>query len=245
MIEANDTSTALKQVELIDLGVKDFKSTWDYQEELFQKIIQTKIDNRNRSAAEQLPTSHHFIFVEHPAVITLGKNGSMKNLLVTQDVLNQHQISFFKINRGGDITYHGPGQIVGYPILDLDCFFTDIGKYLRLIEETIIRTLAEYGIEAGRSAGETGVWLDADKPSRARKICAIGIRCSRWVTMHGFAFNINTNLEHFNYIIPCGIQQKAVTSLQKELGREVPLNEVKEKILRHFSELFNVHFYNN
>lgn len=245
MIEANETSTALKQVELIDLGVKDFKSTWDYQEELFQKIIQTKIDNRNRSAGEQTPTSHHFIFVEHPAVITLGKNGSMKNLLVTQDVLNQHQISFFKINRGGDITYHGPGQIVGYPILDLDCFFTDIGKYLRLIEETIIRTLAEYGIEAGRSAGETGVWLDADKPSRARKICAIGIRCSRWVTMHGFAFNINTNLEHFNYIIPCGIQQKAVTSLQKELGREVPLNEVKEKILRHFSELFNVHFYNN
>jgi lipoyl(octanoyl) transferase len=181
--------------------------------------------------------------VEHPPVITLGKNGSMKNLLVTQEVLNQHKISFFKINRGGDITYHGPGQIVGYPIFDLDCFFTDIGKYLRYIEEAIIRTLAEYGIEAGRSSGETGVWIDADKPSRARKICAIGIRCSRWVTMHGFAFNVNTNLSHFDYIIPCGIQQKAVTSLQKELGYEVPLREVKDKILHHFSDLFHIQYY--
>jgi lipoyl(octanoyl) transferase len=237
-----ETDNIIKDVELIDLGVKDFKSTWDFQDELFQKIIQTKIANRNRSIDEQVPTTHHFIFVEHPAVITLGKNGSMKNLLVTQDVLNQNQISFFKINRGGDITYHGPGQIVGYPILDLDCFFTDIGKYLRLIEETIILTLADYGIVAGRSKGETGVWLDADKPSRARKICAIGIRCSRWVTMHGFAFNINTNLDYFNYIIPCGIEQKQVTSLKRELGKEVSIDEVKNKILKHFSALFHINF---
>ncbi len=235
--------TAIQEVELIDLGVRDFKSTWDFQDELFQKIIQIKIDNRNRTADNQAPTHHHFIFVEHPAVITLGKNGSMKNLLATQDTLNQNKISFFKINRGGDITYHGPGQIVGYPILDLDCFFTDIGKYLRLIEETIILTLAEYGIQAGRSKGETGVWIDADKPSRARKICAIGIRCSRWVTMHGFAFNVNTNLNHFNFIIPCGIEQKQVTSMKKELGREIAFNEVKEKILKHFAALFQARFY--
>ncbi len=245
MISGINTSINTQEVELIDLGVQDYKSTWDYQEELFQQIIKTKIENRHRDANEQLSIQHRFIFVEHPEVITLGKNGSLSNLLVTQEVLNQNHISFFKINRGGDITYHGPGQIVGYPIFDLDFFFTDIGKYLRLIEEVIILTLAEYGITAGRSKGETGVWLDADKPSRARKICAIGIRCSRWVTMHGFAFNINTNLNHFNYIIPCGIQQKAVTSLQKELGREVPLDEVKEKITRHFSTLFHIHFYKN
>lgn len=232
-----------QEVELIDLGVKDFKSTWDFQDALFQQIIRTKIENRERPEDQQMLTKHHLIFVEHPAVITLGKNGSMSNLLVTQDILNQQKISFFKINRGGDITYHGPGQLVGYPIFDLDCFFTDIGKYLRYIEEAVIRTLSEYGIQAGRSSGETGVWIDADKPSRARKICAIGIRCSRWVTMHGFAFNINTDLSHFNFIIPCGIQQKAVTSLQQELGHPVPLDEVKHKVMYHFAELFNITYY--
>lgn len=236
-------SVSSQEVELIDLGVKDFKSTWDFQDVLFQQIIRTKIENRERPEDQQMLTKHHLIFVEHPAVITLGKNGSMSNLLVTQDILNQQKISFFKINRGGDITYHGPGQLVGYPIFDLDCFFTDIGKYLRYIEEAVIRTLSEYGIQAGRSVGETGVWIDADKPSRARKICAIGIRCSRWVTMHGFAFNINTDLSHFNFIIPCGIQQKAVTSLQQELGHPVPLDEVKHKLMHHFAELFNITYY--
>ncbi|MFN5400678.1 MAG: lipoyl(octanoyl) transferase LipB [Bacteroidota bacterium] len=236
-------SVSSQEVELIDLGVKDFKSTWDFQDALFQQIIRTKIENRERPEDQQVLTKHHLIFVEHRAVINLVKHGSMSNLLVTQDILNKQKISFFKINRGGDITYHGPGQLVGYPIFDLDCFFTDIGKYLRYIEEAVIRTLSEYGIQAGRSVGETGVWIDADKPSRARKICAIGIRCSRWVTMHGFAFNINTDLSHFNFIIPCGIQQKAVTSLQQELGRSIPLDEVKHKVMYHFAELFNITYY--
>ena len=234
----NTTNTHL--VRIHDLGKIDFKSAWDLQEELVNDLVEIKVANREKNIGEQIIPEHHFLLCEHYPVITLGKNGSMKNLLLTQDALNDKQISFFKINRGGDITYHGPGQLVGYPILDLDYFFTDIGKYLRLIEETIILTLKEYGIEAGRSAGETGVWLEPHSPSRARKICAIGIRCTRWITMHGFAFNVNTNLDHFNFIIPCGIGNKQVTSLQKELGREVDLEDVKEKIKRHFSQLFNV-----
>jgi len=220
-----------------DLGLMDYKSAWDYQEKLFQEVIQRKLDQRDHPS-NNFEQKHYLLFVEHPHVYTLGKSGSMKNLLINQDTLNEKQISFFKINRGGDITYHGPGQIVGYPILDLDYFFTDIGKYLRYIEEAVIMTLGDYGIKAARSPGETGVWIDPQSPSRARKICAIGVRCSRWVTMHGFAFNVNADLDYFNFIIPCGITNKTVTSMKKELGRELDLNEVKEKLLSHFGELF-------
>ncbi|HAP00592.1 MAG TPA: lipoyl(octanoyl) transferase [Bacteroidetes bacterium] len=228
-----------RTVQVTDLGSIDFRSAWDEQEKIFSSLTENKMKNREQSEEEKIIPTHHFLFCEHFPVFTLGKSGSMKNLLVNQDTLNEKKISFFKINRGGDITFHGPGQIVGYPILDLDYFFTDIGKYLRLIEETIILTLADYGISAGRSSGETGVWIDAESPSRARKICAIGVRTSRWITMHGFAFNINTDLSYFDLIIPCGIQGKQVTSLQKELGREIDLNEVKEKILKHFAKLFD------
>ena len=225
------------KIKFTDLGLMDYKSCWDFQEKIFQEIIQIKINNRQKNKSET--PLHQLLFVEHPPVYTLGKSGSMSNLLINEDMLNEKQISFYKINRGGDITYHGPGQIVGYPILDLDCFFTDIGKYLRLLEESVIQTLAEYNIVASRLKGETGVWLDPDRPSKARKICAIGVRCSRWVTMHGFAFNVNTNLEHFNYIIPCGITDKSVTSMQKELGQEIYIEEVKNKLKGHFVNLFN------
>lgn len=221
-----------------DLGRIDYKSAWDYQEKLFDEIIQQKLSLRSKPETDFLPT-HHLLFCEHNPVYTLGKSGSMKNLLINQDVLNEKQISFFKINRGGDITYHGPGQIVGYPILDLDYFFTDIGKYLRLLEESVILTLKDYGIEAGRSSGETGVWLEPESPSRARKICAIGVRCSRWVTMHGFAFNVNTDLNYFNFIVPCGITNKGVTSMQKELKSELNMEEVKTKLRNHFASLFD------
>lgn len=220
-----------------DLGHMDYKSTWDYQEKLFQEVIDRKLFHRQHPE-EVFIQKHHLLFVEHPHVYTLGKSGSMKNLLINQDTLNEKQISFFKINRGGDITYHGPGQVVGYPILDLDGFFTDIGRYLRYLEEAVILTLREYGIEAGRSKGETGVWLEPQSPSRARKICAIGVRCSRWVTMHGFAFNVNTDLDYFRFIIPCGIDNKSVTSMEKELGRKPDMEEVKEKLLGHFGKLF-------
>ncbi|MFI5135286.1 MAG: lipoyl(octanoyl) transferase LipB [Chitinophagales bacterium] len=233
-----EPEVAVKQkVYYRDLGRLDYKSAWDYQEKLFQEVIQRKLDQRDHPA-DNFEQKHYLLFVEHPHVYTLGKSGSMKNLLINQDTLNEKQISFFKINRGGDITYHGPGQIVGYPILDLDYFFTDIGKYLRFLEEAVILTLNDYGIKAARSAGETGVWLDPQSPSRARKICAIGVRCSRWVTMHGFAFNVNADLDYFNFIIPCGITNKSVTSMKKELGREVDFDEVKEKLLLHFTELF-------
>ncbi len=221
-----------------DLGVIDYRSAWDYQEKIFAALVDNKIQNRTKTHEEQIYPNHYFLLCEHPQVFTLGKSGSIKNLLVNQDVLNEKKISFFKINRGGDITFHGPGQIVGYPILDLDYFFTDIGKYLRLIEETIILTLAEYGLRAGRSSGRTGVWLEPESASHSRKICALGVRSSRWVTMHGFAFNINTDLSYFDLIIPCGIQGKQVTSLQKELGRFVDLDEVKQKLIKHFTVLF-------
>ena len=225
-----------KQVIVRDLGNKDYKETWDYQENLFQKIVEQKINNRANNTL--LPTDNYFLFVEHPHVYTLGKSGHIENLLIDEEGLKKKGATVYKINRGGDITYHGPGQIVGYPILDLDNFFTDIHKYLRFLEEVIIRTLAEYGLKAERSEGETGVWLDVGTPF-ARKICAMGVRCSRWVTMHGFALNVNTDLSYFNYIIPCGISDKAVTSLQAELGHSVDLEEVKEKILRHFLEVFS------
>ncbi|NER14966.1 lipoyl(octanoyl) transferase LipB [Leptobacterium flavescens] len=225
-----------KNVEVQDLGVKDYKECWDFQEVLFKKILELKIKNRREET--DLPTPNHFLFVEHPHVYTLGKSGDKENLLVNEEELAARGATFYKINRGGDITYHGPGQIVGYPILDLDNFFTDIHKYLRLLEEMIIRTLDEYGLKSSRSEGETGVWLDVGTPF-ARKICAMGVRASRWVTMHGFALNVNTDLGYFDHIIPCGIRGKAVTSLNAELGvKEVPLQEVKEKLLRHFAELF-------
>ncbi|MEC8683158.1 MAG: lipoyl(octanoyl) transferase LipB, partial [Bacteroidota bacterium] len=199
-----------KQVEVQDLGNRDYKEVWDYQEQLFKDILDLKIKNRREET--DFATPNHFLFVEHPHVYTLGKSGDISNLLVSEEQLKAKNATFYKINRGGDITYHGPGQIVGYPILDLENFFTDIHKYLRLLEETIILTLAEYGLKAQRSDGETGVWLDVGTPF-ARKICAMGVRASRWVTMHGFAFNVNANLGYFDNIIPCGIKEKAVTSL--------------------------------
>ncbi len=225
-----------KKVALQDLGHKDYKETWDYQEALFKAIVDTKIRNRRENA--RLETPNHFLFVEHPHVYTLGKSGDINNLLVDEKFLEAKGASFYKINRGGDITYHGPGQIVGYPILDLDNFFTDIHKYLRFLEEMVILTLAEYGLKAERSEGETGVWLDVGTPF-ARKICAMGVRASRWVTMHGFALNVNADLGYFDLMIPCGIKGKAVTSLNVELGqKEVDVEEVKEKLLKHFMALF-------
>lgn len=227
-----------KVVALEDLGFKDYKDTWDYQEDLFKGILDTKIKNRREDAG--LETPNYFLFVEHPHVYTLGKSGDMSNLLLNERQLEEKGATFYKINRGGDITYHGPGQIVGYPILDLDNFFTDIHKYLRLLEEMIILTLAEYGLKAERSEGETGVWLDVGTPF-ARKICAMGVRASRWVTMHGFALNVNANLGYFDNIIPCGIKEKAVTSLNVELGKkEIDMEEVKEKLWKHFKALFEV-----
>jgi len=229
----------MQKVILQDLGLKDYKETWDYQEKLFQGIIDLKIDNRRNDTNHKTP--NYFLFVEHPHVYTLGKSGDMSNLLLNEEQLSKKGATFYKINRGGDITYHGPGQIVGYPILDLDNFFTDIHKYLRFLEEVIIKTLAEYGIKSERSEGETGVWLDVGTPF-ARKICAMGVRTSRWVTMHGFALNVNTNLGYFDNIIPCGIKGKAVTSIEAELNKKLPLDEVKTKILKNFKELFEVEF---
>jgi len=225
-----------KKVALQDLGFKDYKETWDYQEALFKDIVDTKVRNRREYAG--LETPNHFLFVEHPHVYTLGKSGDMNNLLVDEKKLAEKGATFYKINRGGDITYHGPGQVVGYPILDLDNFFTDIHKYLRFLEEMVILTLAEYGLKGERSEGETGVWLDVGTPF-ARKICAMGVRASRWVTMHGFALNVNTDLGYFDMMIPCGIKDKAVTSLNVELGqKEVDMSAVKEKLLKHFTVLF-------
>jgi len=226
-----------KNVQLQDLFVKDYKDTWDFQTELLQEIVSVKINNRKNNLQEA--TKNHFLFVEHPHVYTLGKSGDLNNLLLNERQLTEKGATFYKINRGGDMTYHGPGQIVGYPILDLENFFTDIHKYLRLLEETIILTIAEYGLKGERSEGETGVWLDVNTPF-ARKICALGIRSSRWVTMHGFALNANVDLGYFDNIIPCGIKGKAVTSMEAELNQKVDLEEVKQKILKHFKILFEV-----
>jgi len=227
-----------KQIIVKDLGHKDYKETWDYQESLFEEIVELK--RKNRAENTNLPTPNYFLFVEHPHVYTLGKSGHIENLLIDEAALAKKGATFYKINRGGDITYHGPGQIVGYPIIDLENFFTDIHKYLRLLEEVIIRTLADYGIKGERSEGETGVWLDVGTPF-ARKICAMGVRASRWVTMHGFALNVNTDLGYFDNIIPCGIRGKAVTSLNVELSKEkVDTEEVKRYILKHFEEIFGV-----
>ena len=229
-----------KQVILEDLGFKDYKETWDYQETLFKEIVDLKIKNRREETTIQTP--NYFLFVEHPHVYTLGKSGDVSNLLVNEKQLQDKGATYYKINRGGDITYHGPGQIVGYPILDLENFFTDIHKYLRFLEEMIILTLAEYGLKGERSPGETGVWLDVGTPF-ARKICAMGVRASRWVTMHGFALNVNADLGYFDNIIPCGIRGKSVTSLNVELRKDnLNMDEVKGKLTKHFKTLFQAEF---
>ena len=226
-----------QKVVFQDLGLIDYKEAWDYQEQLFQATIDLK--KQNKKEGLDASTTSYLLFCEHSHVYTLGKSGDEKNLLVNEAYLKSRGASFYKINRGGDITYHGPGQIVGYPILDLECFFTDIHKYLRFLEDVIIKTMADYGMEGQRSEGETGVWLDVGTP-RARKICAFGVRCSRWVTMHGWAFNVNCDLDYFGNIVPCGISDKTVTSMQKELGKTLDIKEVKQKIKRYFEETFTV-----
>ena len=229
-----------KKVEFLDWGLVDYQEAWDRQEEIFASTLKVKQDNRTNNS--NTPTPNYLIFTEHPHVYTLGKSGHLEYLLLDEKGLQEKQAKFYKINRGGDITYHGPGQIVGYPILDLDNFFTDIHLYLRTLEEAIILTLADYGIQAGRYEGYTGVWLDADN-DKARKICAMGVRASRWVTMHGFAFNVNADLDYFGHIIPCGIDDKDVTSMQRELGRPLDIKEVKEKLKKHLADLFHMELY--
>ncbi len=259
-----------QEVEFRDLGIMDYKTAWDYQECLLKENLEVKrrgqlvasngqyaigneqlaIDNDQVELKKhhqelptpdsRLPTKHYLLFVEHPPVYTLGKSGKMEHVLINEQQLEQNGIEFYHTNRGGDITFHGPQQIVGYPILDLEKFYTDIGRYLRELEEVIILTLAEYGIAGGRSQGETGVWIDSALKGKERKICAMGVRCSRWITMHGFALNVNTDLNYFNHIIPCGIQNKKVTSIKEELGREVDMQEVKERLKLNFERVFDV-----
>ncbi len=226
-----------KKVIYQDLGLIDYADAWKLQEEIFANTVNIKVLNRSNVDAAPTETPNYLLLCEHPHVYTLGKSGKPENLLVNQQQLAAIHAVYYKINRGGDITYHGPGQLVGYPIIDLDNFFTDIHKYLRFLEEAIINVCAHYGIKAGRYDGYTGVWLDADK-ANARKICAMGVRCSRWVTMHGFAFNVNTNLDYFKHIVPCGIDDKAVTSLKQELGHEVEMAEVKLLFNNYFCEQF-------
>lgn len=233
----------MESVEFRDLGSMEYKAAWDYQENLLQESLRIKSVVHNPDVvidSKSLPTKHYLLFVEHPPVYTLGKSGKIENVLINEEKRQAQGIELFHTNRGGDITFHGPQQIVGYPILDLEKFYTDIGRYLRELEEVIILTLAEYGIIAGRSAGETGVWIDATVKGNERKICAMGVRCSRWVTMHGFALNVNTDLNYFNHIIPCGIPNKKVTSLKEELGSEIDVAEVKDKLKKNFSKVFNV-----
>jgi lipoyl(octanoyl) transferase len=225
-----------KSVHVRDLGLIDYKEAWDYQEALFKEIIDLKIENR--SSGSDQPTSNYILFCEHPHVYTLGKSGDESHLLLNSEKLSEHKATYYKINRGGDITYHGPGQLVVYPILDLDNFFTDIHKYMRFLEETVIRTLKHYGVNGERFDGLTGVWLDPNSP-QARKICALGVKSSRWVTMHGIGFNVNSDLSYFNHIIPCGIDDKAVTSVKQEIGHEVNMEEIKSILLKEMAELFN------
>lgn len=226
-----------KQVEYIDWGLIDYQEAWEKQEQIFESTVALKTKNRTANTGEQ--TKNYLIFCEHPHVYTLGKSGHPEHLLLDEKGLQEKEATYYKINRGGDITYHGPGQLVGYPILDLDNFFTDIHLYLRTLEEAVILTLADYGITAGRYAGFTGVWLDADN-EKARKICALGVRCSRWVTMHGLAFNVNANLSYFKNIVPCGIDDKDVTSMERELGRKLDMEEVKTKLKQKISQLFEM-----
>ena len=231
-----------KPVIFKDLGVMEYQAAWDYQEKLLQENVQKKslvYSQEVETFDAGLQTSNYLLFVEHPPVYTLGKSGNKENVLLDDNGLKEREIQFFNTNRGGDITFHGPDQIVGYPILDLEKFYTDIGKYLRNLEEVMILTMAEYGLKGDRSTGETGVWIEPGIAGRERKICAIGVRCSRWITMHGFAFNVNTDLTYFNHIIPCGIVNKQVTSLEKELGYKVDIEEVKEKIKKNFATVFD------
>lgn len=228
----------MQEILYADLGSSDYKQTWDFQEQLLQQIMQLKLEGRNQGFGDHAPTPHYLLFCEHPHVFTLGKSGKPEHLLSNEQQLKNAHATYYKINRGGDITYHGPGQVIGYPILNLDLFFNDIHRYMRFLEEVIIRTLNEYGIVGSRIEKLTGVWIDAGKPS-ARKICAFGVRCSRWITMHGWALNVNTQLDYFNHIVPCGISDKAVTSMEKELGKNMNLDEVKSVLLKHFSEVFN------
>ena len=245
-----------------DLGKMDYKTAWDYQERLLQENTRrkslvysresigmsgtTNINDSELTTHDSRPaTEHYLLFVEHPPVYTLGKSGNIENVLMSEEQLEKNGIQFFRTNRGGDITFHGDQQIVGYPILDLEKFYTDIGRYLRNLEEVIIATIGDFGLKGARSAGETGVWLDPDIPGRERKICAMGVRTSRWITMHGFAFNVNTDLSFFNNIIPCGIQNKQVTSLEKELGRKIDFEEAKEKVKRNFEKVFQVELVND
>lgn len=228
----------MQKVHFQDLGLIDYKEAWDYQTELFQKNVQLKIDAR-KANNEPAKTSHHLLFCEHPHVYTLGKSGSENHLLVNHAFLKTINATYHKINRGGDITYHGPGQLVAYPILDLDYFFTDIHKYLRLLEEAVILTIAEYGLKGERSSGETGVWLDVETKN-ARKICAMGVKCSRWVTMHGIGFNVNTDMSYFNHIVPCGIPDKTVTSIEQEIGEKMDMVDVKNRLLNHLQDQFEI-----
>lgn len=222
----------LQTVFFRDLGKMEYRQAWDLQEELLRQNIICKTEGKE--------TTHHLLFVEHPPVYTLGKSGKREHVLIGEEEMREKQIEFYQTNRGGDITYHGPGQLVGYPIFDLERFYTDIGRYLRELEEVIILTLANYGLKAQRSKGETGVWLDPDIPGRARKICAMGVRCSRWVTMHGFALNVQTDLSYFGHIVPCGIVDKSVTSLEQELGFKPDENEVKQRVKKNFEAVFDI-----
>jgi len=229
-----------KQVKFIDLGVMDYKDAWDYQQNLFDEIVEIKKKNRKNNSKSITP--NYFLLVEHPNVYTLGKSGNISNLLINENQLKSKNASFYKINRGGDITYHGPGQIVGYPILDLENFFTDIHQYLRFLEETVINTLKIYGVKGERNSGKTGVWIDVNTPF-PKKICAMGVRASRWVTMHGFALNVNVNLEYFNNIIPCGLTNNIITSLSKELNyKDIDMNKLKEDLKNSFSKTFKSEF---
>lgn len=229
-----------KKIIVQDLGLIDYQKAWDYQTDLFNKILAVKSQNRNLPDHEQLLTDNFLLFCEHPHVYTLGKSGDEKNLVIPAGDLASIGASFYQINRGGDITYHGPGQIVVYPIIDLENFFTDIHQYMRLLEESVIGALQNLGIAAGRIKGLTGVWLDVDNPAKARKICAMGVKTSRWVTMHGLALNVNTDLNYFNHIVPCGISDKAVTSMQKELGEAQPMERVKELLKQQIVSLFEM-----
>jgi lipoyl(octanoyl) transferase len=231
-----------REVEFRDLGRMDYKACWDLQESMFASVVQLKSTNRNRPEEERVPTPNHLLFVEHPHVYTLGKSGNDDNLLVKEDELKERDATFYRINRGGDITYHGPGQLVVYPIFDLDNFFTDIHRYLRTLEDAVIEMLAGHGINAGRSKGETGVWIEPEATGRARKICAMGVRCSRWVTMHGLALNVDPDLSYFGNIVPCGITDKAVTSMRSETSRPVNMDDVKESLKRTLAEKFGFHY---
>ncbi len=242
-----------QQIIFEDLGVINYKAAWEYQEELVKNNLEIKSEARKAMISQsaigdeqpvphnqQSSTINHLLFCEHPSVYTLGKSGHMENVLMSEDEMEKMEIEFFRTNRGGDITFHGLQQIVGYPIIDLEKFYTDIGKYMRSLEEVIILTIGEYGIKGDRSKGETGVWIDPGISGSERKICAMGIRCSRWITMHGFALNVNTDLSYFNNIIPCGIVNKQVTSIEKELGHKVDFEDAKEKVKRNFEKVFDV-----